>query len=61
MAKSNEKSPIAVISGLNLFEDTPIAYDQNNIVKLTPASKRVLFNGEKVELVKMMTVLSRRP
>jgi len=30
MSKQTEKTPVAVISGLNLFEDTRIEYDQSN-------------------------------
>ncbi len=36
-----------------------IAHDQKNQVKLTPASERVLFENEKVELVKIATVKER--
>ncbi|MCB0652904.1 MAG: DNA helicase RecQ [Saprospiraceae bacterium] len=33
-----------------------IAADQNNVVKLTPSSHKVLFDGEKVELVHLQTI-----
>lgn len=36
-----------------------IAHDQKNVVKLTEASNRVLFENEQVELVKMATVKER--
>ena len=37
-----------------------VAHEDYNKVKLTPAARRVLFNGESVELVKMTTVKKRR-
>lgn len=36
-----------------------VAHDQHNVLKLTPASKRVLFEKEPVQLVKMTTVKER--
>lgn len=33
-----------------------IAADQNNVVKLTPSSHKVLFDGQKVELVHLQTI-----
>ncbi len=33
-----------------------VAYDEKNVLKLTPASKQVLFNGKKVELVKVAAI-----
>lgn len=37
-----------------------VAHEDYNKVKLTPAAKRVLFDGEAVELVRMSTVKERR-
>lgn len=37
-----------------------IAYDQKSVVKLTPASQRVLFEGEKIQLVQQTTVKARQ-
>ncbi|MEZ5038364.1 MAG: DNA helicase RecQ [Saprospiraceae bacterium] len=37
-----------------------IAYDQKNVVKLTPASQRVLFGDEKIQLVQQTTVKDRQ-
>lgn len=37
-----------------------VAHEDYNKAKLTPAAKRVLFDGEKVELVRMTTVKARR-
>jgi len=37
-----------------------VAHEDYNKVRLTPAAHRVLFNGEKVELVKMTTIKKRR-
>lgn len=37
-----------------------IAADQNNVVKLTQASHKVLFDGEKVELVLLNTIKKRK-
>lgn len=37
-----------------------IAYDQKNVVKLTPASQRVLFGKEKIQLVQQTTVKARQ-
>lgn len=37
-----------------------IAADQNNVVKLTESSKKVLFDGEKVELVQLQTIKKRQ-
>lgn len=37
-----------------------IAYDQKSVVKLTPASQRVLFEGEKIQLVQQTTVRARQ-
>lgn len=36
-----------------------VAHDQHNVLKLTPASQRVLFDNESVELVRMTTVKER--
>ncbi|PHN02827.1 DNA helicase RecQ [Flavilitoribacter nigricans] len=36
-----------------------VAHDQHNVLKLTPASKRALFDQEAVQLVKMTTVKER--
>lgn len=36
-----------------------VAHDQHNVLRLTPASQRVLFEKEQVELVKMTTVKER--
>lgn len=36
-----------------------VAHDQHNVLKLTPASQRVLFENETVSLVKMTTVQDR--
>ncbi len=36
-----------------------VAHDQHNVLKLTPASKRVLFENEVVQLVRMTTVKER--
>lgn len=37
-----------------------IAHDDHNVLKLTPASKRVLFENEKVQLIKMKTLKERQ-
>ncbi len=37
-----------------------IAYDQRNVLKLTPASKEVLFEGRKVNLVKLADIKQRQ-
>ena len=37
-----------------------MAYDQYNILKLTPESKEVLFEGRKVQLVKMKAIKERK-
>jgi ATP-dependent DNA helicase RecQ len=37
-----------------------IAHEDYNKARLTPAAKRVLYDGEKVELVRMTTVKARR-
>lgn len=37
-----------------------LAHEDYNKVKLTPAARRVLFDGEQVELVKMTTIKARR-
>ena len=37
-----------------------VAHEDYNKLKLTPAAKRVLFDGERVELVRMQTVKERR-
>ncbi len=37
-----------------------IAHDQNGVVKLTPASQRVLFENEKVQLVRFATIKERQ-
>ena len=37
-----------------------IAYDQRSVIKLTDASKEVLFDGRKVQLVKMITLKQER-
>lgn len=37
-----------------------IAYDQKNVVKLTPASQRVLFGDEEIRLVQQTTVKDRQ-
>lgn len=37
-----------------------VAHEDHNKVKLTPAAQRVLFDGEKVELVRMTTIKARR-
>ncbi len=37
-----------------------VAHEDYNKVRLTPAARRVLFDGEKVELVKMTTIKKRR-
>ena len=37
-----------------------VAPDQQNVVKLTPASKKVLFEGEKVDLVLLNTIKKRQ-
>ena len=36
-----------------------IAYDERNVIKLTPLSKSVLFDGEKIQLVKMQVAAKR--
>ncbi|MEZ4991509.1 MAG: DNA helicase RecQ [Saprospiraceae bacterium] len=36
-----------------------VAHDQHNVLKLTPASQRVLFENESVQLVRMTTVRER--
>jgi len=36
-----------------------IAYDERNVIKLTPASKAVLFNGGKIQLVRMQVAAKR--
>ncbi|MEL6863337.1 MAG: DNA helicase RecQ [Bacteroidota bacterium] len=36
-----------------------VAYDQHNVLRLTPASRAVLFEGRKVELVKMQAIRER--
>lgn len=37
-----------------------VAHEDYNKIRLTPAARRVLFDGEKVELVKMTTIKKRR-
>ncbi len=37
-----------------------IAYDENNVLRLTDASQEVLFKGKKVELVRMTSIIERR-
>ncbi len=37
-----------------------IAYDQNSVVKMTPASQRVLFKNERIQLVQQTTVKARQ-
>jgi ATP-dependent DNA helicase RecQ len=37
-----------------------IAADQNNVVKLTPASNKILFEGDKIELVLPQTIKKRQ-
>ncbi|NUQ24770.1 MAG: DNA helicase RecQ [Saprospiraceae bacterium] len=37
-----------------------IAHDQHHVLKLTPASKRVLFENEKVQLIRMKTLKDRQ-
>lgn len=37
-----------------------IAHDQHHVLKLTPASRRVLFEGEKVQLIRMKTLKDRQ-
>lgn len=37
-----------------------VAYDQGNVLKLTPGSQRVLFEGEKVQLVRFQSAQERK-
>lgn len=37
-----------------------IAHDESNVLKLTPASRRVLFSDEKVELVELQTIKDKQ-
>ncbi|GJM34104.1 MAG: ATP-dependent DNA helicase RecQ [Saprospiraceae bacterium] len=48
---------IAQMTNLGYLE---IAHDQKNVLKLTPASHRVLFKNEKVQLFKMATLKERQ-
>ncbi|MFT5385410.1 MAG: ATP-dependent DNA helicase RecQ, partial [Saprospiraceae bacterium] len=48
---------IAQLINLGLLE---IAYDQRNVLRLTPQSKEILFNEKKVQLVKMADIKQRQ-